>query len=230
MGEAKLPVYAANLRDVNGATLPAFKDRTLLDFDGVRIGLTGLAYEQSPRVSSPDDLRFGSTIAIRRQALQEIGGFLAFRDSLADDFEIGRALRSCGYRLAYPPLLVSHRCTEARFCELWAHELRWARTIRSIDPLGHWGSSLTYALPWGLLAAAFLAFSPASLVVLATVIAARLFLKARIDHIAGVRTGPAWLLPVRDVLSFGVFLASLAGRGVDWRGERLRIGARGAIS
>jgi 2',3'-cyclic-nucleotide 2'-phosphodiesterase (5'-nucleotidase family) len=63
MGEAKFPVYAANLRDVNGATLPAFKDRTLLDFDGVRIGLTGLAYEQSPRVSSPDDLRFGSTIA-----------------------------------------------------------------------------------------------------------------------------------------------------------------------
>src|SRR4051795_10853514 len=66
MREAKFPVYAANLRDVNGATLPAFKDRTLLDFDGVRIGLTGLAYEQSPRVSSPDDLRFAPTIDTAR--------------------------------------------------------------------------------------------------------------------------------------------------------------------
>src|ERR1041384_464122 len=61
MGEAKFPVYAANLRDANGATLPAFKDRAVLDFNGVRVGLTGVAYEQSPRVSSPDDLAFGPT-------------------------------------------------------------------------------------------------------------------------------------------------------------------------
>ena len=93
-----------------------------------------------------------------------------------------------------------------------------------------WGSSLTYALPWGLLAAAFLAFSPASLVVLATVIAARLFLKARIDHIAGIAAGPAWLLPVRDLLSFAVFAASLFGSSVEWSGERLRIGKGGTIS
>src|SRR3954470_22973794 len=69
MGEAKFPLYAANLRDANGATLPAFKDRAVLDFNGVRVGLTGFAYEQSPRVSSPDDLRFASTIdATKEQA------------------------------------------------------------------------------------------------------------------------------------------------------------------
>src|SRR5947209_1126423 len=62
MGEPNFPLYAANLRDANGATLPAFKDRAVLDFNGVRVGLTGLAYEQSPRMSSPDDLRFASTI------------------------------------------------------------------------------------------------------------------------------------------------------------------------
>src|SRR6476659_153847 len=67
MGEAKFPLYAANLRDANGATLPVFKDRAILDFDGVRIGLTGLAYEQSPRVSSPEDLRFASTIDTTKQ-------------------------------------------------------------------------------------------------------------------------------------------------------------------
>ena len=61
MGEAKFPLYGANLRDADGAPLPGFKDRALLDFDGVRIGLTGLAYEQSPRMSSPEDLRFAST-------------------------------------------------------------------------------------------------------------------------------------------------------------------------
>src|SRR5436305_8157410 len=54
MGEARFPLCAANLRDPSGAPLPASKDRALLDFDSVHIGLTGLAYDQSPRVSSPD--------------------------------------------------------------------------------------------------------------------------------------------------------------------------------
>jgi 2',3'-cyclic-nucleotide 2'-phosphodiesterase (5'-nucleotidase family) len=62
MSEATFPLYGANLRDAAGATLPGFKDRALLDFNGVRVGLTGMAYEQSPRMSSPEDLRFASTI------------------------------------------------------------------------------------------------------------------------------------------------------------------------
>jgi 2',3'-cyclic-nucleotide 2'-phosphodiesterase (5'-nucleotidase family) len=62
MGEAKFPLYGANLRDAAGAALPGFKDRALIDFNGVRVGLTGMAYEQSPRMSSPEDLRFASTI------------------------------------------------------------------------------------------------------------------------------------------------------------------------
>ena len=62
MGEATFPLYGANLRDAAGQPLPGFKDHALLDFNGVRIGLTGLAYEQSPRMSSPEDLRFSSTI------------------------------------------------------------------------------------------------------------------------------------------------------------------------
>src|SRR6476659_73690 len=67
MGEAKFPLYAANLRDANGATLPAFQDRSVVELDGVRIGLTGLAYDQSPQVSSPDDLKFASTIATTKE-------------------------------------------------------------------------------------------------------------------------------------------------------------------
>lgn len=173
---------------------------------------------------------FGSTIAMTRKTLTEIGGFELFANVLADDYEIGRAVREKGYRLAYPPLLVKHVCGERSLGDLWRHELRWARTIRLIDPLGHWGSVVTHALPLGLIGAALLGFSPAGLVILATVAAARLFLKYRIDHIAGASAGPAWLLPVRDMLSFVVFLASLTGREVDWQGERLKIGARGAIS
>src|SRR5436190_4317686 len=59
MAEAKFPLYGANLRDAGGAPIAGFKDRALLEAGGVRIGLTGLAYEQSARMSSPEDLRFG---------------------------------------------------------------------------------------------------------------------------------------------------------------------------
>src|SRR6185503_925857 len=55
MGEATFPLYGANLRDAGGETLPRFEDRSMMTIGGVRIGLTGLAYEQSPRMSSPED-------------------------------------------------------------------------------------------------------------------------------------------------------------------------------
>lgn len=173
---------------------------------------------------------FGSTIAMRRETLVEVGGFSAFRNTLADDYEMGRTVRAKGYCLAYPPLLVRHICAEKSFMELWRHELRWARTIRTVDPLGHFGSVVTHPLPFGILGALLTGLSPASLAVLATVLLVRLFLKSRIDHIAGARSGPAWLLPARDMLSFGIFLASLFGRRVEWQGARLKIGEHGTIS
>jgi 2',3'-cyclic-nucleotide 2'-phosphodiesterase (5'-nucleotidase family) len=62
MAEATFPLYAANLRAADGAALPGFKDRAVFTFDGVKIGLTGLAYQRSPSTSSTEDLRFASTL------------------------------------------------------------------------------------------------------------------------------------------------------------------------
>ena len=69
MAEAKFPLYAANLRGPDGAPLPNFKDRAIVARDGVRIGLTGATYDDTPRASSPQDLRFAPTVAtIKEQA------------------------------------------------------------------------------------------------------------------------------------------------------------------
>lgn len=200
-----------------------------------RLAAMGVSYQFLPNAAVGIGLGlahpcFGSTIALTRQTLARIGGFDAFADLLADDFEIGRAVRTDGQRLAYPPLTVVHGNTEAGLGELIAHELRWARTIRVIDPAGHWGSVVTHALPLGLIGAALAGFSPTGCAVLATILLARLFLKVRMDHIVGANSGPAWLLPVRDVLSFGLFIASLFGRRVQWRGARLRVGKGGDMS
>jgi 5'-nucleotidase/UDP-sugar diphosphatase len=63
MGEAKFPLYAANLRNGDGEPLPGFKDRSIMNVRGVRIGLTGAAFDDSVRASDPGDLKFMPTVA-----------------------------------------------------------------------------------------------------------------------------------------------------------------------
>ena len=62
MAAATFPRYGANLRNADGATLPDFQDRSMVTVGGVRIGLTGATYEDSPRASDPGDLKFSSSV------------------------------------------------------------------------------------------------------------------------------------------------------------------------
>jgi len=173
---------------------------------------------------------FGSTIALRRETLEEVGGFRAFADQLADDYEMGRAVRGKGYTLAIPAMGVGHTAAEDSFMDLFRHELRWTRTIRLVNPAGHLGSIVTHGFAFALLAAVFLNFNPVSLAVLAFALTSRLFLKARIDGLFGTYAGSPWLLPLRDLLSFAVFLVSLFGETVHWRGGHFAVEPSGAMS
>jgi ceramide glucosyltransferase len=173
---------------------------------------------------------FGSTIALKRETLEEVGGFQAFADQLADDYEMGRAVRSKGYTLAIPAMGVGHTAAEDSFRDLFRHELRWTRTIRLVNPAGHLGSFVTHGFAFALLAACLLHFNAVSLAVLAFALLARLVLKARIDGLFGTYAGPTWLLPLRDLLSFAVFLVSLSGETVHWRGTHFAVEASGAMS
>jgi ceramide glucosyltransferase len=96
---------------------------------------------------------FGSTIAFNREALVEIGGFMRVANCLADDYAIGAALRARGYRIYVCPITVGHVCGEMSASELWHHEVRWARTVRSLDPVGYAGSIIAHAFPLALVAA-----------------------------------------------------------------------------
>jgi ceramide glucosyltransferase len=172
----------------------------------------------------------GSTIALRRQTLDEVGGFAAFADQLADDYEMGRAVRAQGYTLAIPAMGVGHTASEESVADLFRHELRWTRTIRMVDPAGHAGSIVTHGFAFALMSAVLLDFNTVSLVVLGLTLASRLFLKARIDGLFGTYAGPYWLMPVRDLFSFVVFVASLFGETVHWRGTHFAVQASGAMS
>jgi ceramide glucosyltransferase len=96
---------------------------------------------------------FGSTIAIERPTLAAVGGLEAVADYLADDYALGALVRGAGLTVAIPGATVMHVCTERSLRELFVHELRWARTVRAIDPPGYAGLAITHALPLAVLAA-----------------------------------------------------------------------------
>jgi ceramide glucosyltransferase len=178
---------------------------------------------------------FGSTIALSAETLRRIGGFEAFADQLADDYAIGAAVRRLGLSVAIPPLIVDHVCSEAGLADLARRELRWARTIRLVDPLGHLGSVVTHPLPFALAAAGLAGFTPASLGLLALVLACGFlvplqFARSLRARGLGERRVPVWLAPVRDLLSFAIYLASFLSRPVSWRGRRYRIGPDGTLT
>lgn len=173
---------------------------------------------------------FGSTIALHRATLEEVGGFGAFVDHLADDYEMGRAVRAQGYTLAIPAMGVGHTAAENSALDLFRHELRWTRTIRLVNPVGHLGSFVTHGFAFALMATLLLNFNIASLGILAMTLASRLFLKYRIDGLFGTYAGPYGLIPLRDLLSFGVFVISLFGETVHWRGTHFAVEPSGAMS
>ena len=172
---------------------------------------------------------FGSTIALRRKHLDEIGGFRAFSDCLADDYAMGAALRQKGRGVAIAPLLVAHSCTDASFKELWNHELRWARTIRTVDSRGYAGLVITHPLPFALLALAAGATAwGAALAVIAISCRTVLLLVTARKH--GFVSPPYWLTPFRDLLSFAVFVWSYWGRSVEWRGRHYVVESGGTLN
>jgi ceramide glucosyltransferase len=170
---------------------------------------------------------FGSTIAVRRQVLRQIGGLIPFGDVLADDYAIGDAVRSAGYRVAIPAFSVGHACFQTDLQSLIADELRAARTIQSLKPLEYCGTLLCHPFPLALMAA--LLGSGSGLVLAAVALAVRAMLCLAVEHAFALGRQPYSLIPIRDLLSFAVFVLSFLGTGVSWRGESFRVKADGSL-
>ncbi|HTX02924.1 MAG TPA: bacteriohopanetetrol glucosamine biosynthesis glycosyltransferase HpnI [Candidatus Acidoferrales bacterium] len=166
---------------------------------------------------------FGATIAVRRSVLDAIGGFAALADHVADDHLLGKLVTDRGRRVVLSSYVVENVIDEAGFAGLWARELRWSRTIRSVRPLGHACSFLTFGLPLAAMAAVVSRgrYGTPLLVVLAAALRAALHLEAK--------AGSPLLIPVRDVMSVAVWAASFVARDVDWRGRRLELDSAGEI-
>jgi ceramide glucosyltransferase len=163
----------------------------------------------------------GSTMATTKQRLAEIGGFEAMVDLHSDDYELGRRIADRGYRVELLPEPVWMAFPSQTLGEYLRHELRWAIGIRNIRPGGHFGMLFTHGLPWAIAAACVAPSASIAAAYLGAYFVLR-FAMAWAVGVWGLRDPilrrRIWLLPVRDLLSFFVWLASFGMNRIEWRG------------
>jgi len=172
---------------------------------------------------------FGSTMAVTRKALEASGGFPSLADHLADDYVLGKHVAQQGLKIILPTYVVENRVWEPNFKVLFQHELRWARTIRTMQPTGYAFSFITYPVAVSLL---FLLLAPAAagLTAVAISVILRVLLHWAVHTRFCIRGSAApWLAPVRDVLSFLVWAASFFGRSVEWRKQQFSVRSDGQL-
>lgn len=170
---------------------------------------------------------FGATIALTRRSLAAVGGFEAFADCLADDFALGEAMRRIGEPVTVLPFAVGHVTSERSLAELWSHEVRWASTIRAVDPLGYVGWVVMHPLPLALMALA-LGGGTAALLLILSAIGCRTLMVSTVERCFGQPPHSYWMIPLRDLLSFAVHVSGFVARGVSWRGRHYRMMSTGA--
>ena len=165
----------------------------------------------------------GSTLAVSREALEKAGGLVPLVDYLADDYELGARVAKAGYRVALSAEVVETGVPAYEWSGFVDHQLRWARTVRDSRPGGYLGLMLTHGFGWALVNLVASGLSPVSLWLLGLSFFLRLAQAMTVgaEVLGDHQVLPnLWLLPLRDVVAMGVWVAGFAGNTIVWRGER----------
>ncbi|HEU6449063.1 MAG TPA: glycosyltransferase [Verrucomicrobiae bacterium] len=200
----------------------------------------------------PMDFALGAVMLTRRKILGEIGGFKSLVNCLADDYQLGNRIAKKGYRIEICPVVVECWDSPMNWRDVWRHQLRWARTIRSCQPLPYFFSILSNATFWSLV---WLVWSLSRLTVktraldggagwvISTalpcgVTVAIFFCLARIFIAYDLQkrftanwklVSPFWLVPVKDLFQAAIWFFAFAGNTVEWRGKKLKLRRDGTL-
>lgn len=180
----------------------------------------------------------GAAMAVRREAIDAIGGLSEPAQFYSDDFVLGHLISAAGYRVVLSHYKVGHVLAERSLRRTFGDQLRWMKSTRFSRPLGHVGSGLTYAVPFGLLALLLgasghrrhllageelFALAWLNRMLLAVIIGRGVLRDRRCLWLS-------WLYPLRDLLGFCTWAVSFTGNKFFWRGEPYQFGEEGRIS
>jgi ceramide glucosyltransferase len=178
----------------------------------------------------PLDFALGAVMAAPRARLAALGGFAALADYLADDYQLGHRIAQAPARIVLAPVVVECWNAPMTWREVWAHQLRWARTIRACEPWPYFFSILSNATLWPLL---WLAIQPTApvLSVAACCLGVRLATALHLQQKLRQRLAldALWLAPLKDLLQALVWLLAFLSHSVVWRGVKFRIDPGGKL-
>ncbi len=174
----------------------------------------------------------GSTIVIRKQVLEAIGGFRAIADYLGDDFQLGHLPALAGYKVVLSKYVVEHGLATSKLGDALQRQIRWARGTRVCRPWGYLGLVMTYGTVSSLLLLITTGGSTLGVLVLAITWLVRFVA----GYLVGVRFLQDqnvrkffFLMPIRDLIGFVIWCCGLVGDKIEWRGRRLKLTKGGKL-
>ena len=195
-----------------------------------RLEAVGMSVEMTSGVlaaRSMEGMQFvlGPTMAFRRESIRRMGGFRITADYCADDFVLGNETFKLGQAVVLSHHVIDHMVINSSLADSLRHQVRWMKSTRFSRPRGHFGTVLTFSLPFGLLAlaaAAVLGHPWAGIALLSWSVVTRLALSIAVGRL--VVRDPSWfglliLYPIRDLMGLGFWAASYLGSRILWRGR-----------
>jgi ceramide glucosyltransferase len=200
----------------------------------------GMSIEMTSGVLAADlmegmQFTLGPTMAARRSCVREMGGFRMLGPYCADDFVLGNAIAANGHTVVLSTHVIDHLVLNSDFVDSQKHQIRWMKSTRFSRPRGHFGTSLTFSVPFGLLAC-FAAVMLHHTALGFGLLAYSVILRAALAVIVGaavvgernlLRT--ALLYPLRDLLGFFYWAASYGSREIVWRNQIYRLAEGGLM-
>lgn len=174
----------------------------------------------------------GASVATTKTWLAKIGGYESLANVLADDYEIGNRVAKAGGRVMVSREVVATMYPALTFGKFWEHQSRWARTVRSCRPASYMGLVLTHGLPWAVVGALVSRTATGA----AGFLAAYLLLRLAVGWTVGVwglrdetARGKLWLVPLRDVFHFAVWVGSFFSNRIKWGEAEFRLAGSGEM-
>jgi ceramide glucosyltransferase len=195
-----------------------------------RLEAVGMTVEMSSGVCAanlmePMQFALGPTMVVRRESVDAIGGFEATAEYCADDFVLGNWIAAKGRKVLLSGHAIDHMVLHAGFVDSMKHQVRWMKSTRFSRPKGHFGTGLTFGVPFGVLAwggALLLGMPVLGWSLLAGSVLGR-SLQAWVVSKYVVRKKRAWptmiLFPIRDLMGMLFWALSYTSNRILWRGE-----------
>jgi ceramide glucosyltransferase len=172
-----------------------------------------------------EGMRFalGCTVAVRRNVLEDMGGFSYLQEFLAEDFVIGHRAAELGYGVLLSSYVIEHRIGSQGMMRNLGHRLRWARSTRRSRPAGYWGQIFTYPFAWAVLLCATLPAAWPALLLTLVIRGAAALATARYVVRDPITQKQWWLLPIQDMLGFLVWIGGFLGATIVWRDRKCTV-------